>query len=75
MYTTVNEASKLIAPLTDIISSTIWNMTLKVYTVIDFINSRSKHKELMKIAEDLKIEYPYESIEYIATIIKKEYGV
>lgn len=75
MYTTVNEATKFVAPLTEIITNFVWNIINKVYSVIDFFQVRNEQKELMKIAEALKGEYPFESVEYVATIIKNEYGV
>lgn len=75
MYATVNEASKVLAPLTDNITTLVWNIITKIYEVIDWFKARNEQKELMKIAESLKGEYPYESVEYVATIIKNGYGV
>lgn len=71
MYHTVNETAKLIAPLANVIASGI----MKVYDAISFFSLRNEHKELMKIAKELKIEYRHESVEYISTLIKTNYMV
>ena len=71
MHHTVNETAKLIAPLTNAITTGIMNL----YELISFFNLRNEHKELMKIAQELKIEYRHESAEYISTLIKSNYMV
>ena len=75
MYTTVNEASKMIAPLSNTATDLVWKIVSKAYSLIDILNARNEKKELMKIAEALKGEYPFESVEYVAFIIKNEYGI
>lgn len=75
MYNTVNEAAKTFSPLTNNLASAVLSVVSKVYEVIDWFKARNEQKELMKIAESLKGEYPYESVEYVATIIKNGYGV
>ena len=67
MYNITNEITKIITPLSDMISANI----LKIASFFDFVKDHNDHNKLMKIAKELQIEYPNESIEYISLLIKR----
>lgn len=74
LYTAVNEASKHVAPLAETITNISWNMISKACSLVEKLKSNSNQKELLKLAEEMKNEYPYETVEYIAYLLKNQYG-
>lgn len=62
MYAAVNETAKTISPLSVAISNGILrsiNLMLKVFSI------KSRSKQIEELTNTLKLEYPYESRDYV----------
>ena len=62
MYAAVNETAKMLSPLSLAISNGILN---SVDFVIDVLSAKSRSTQLEELVRTLKLEYPYESRDYV----------
>lgn len=71
MFAAVNETAKVISPLTTAISN---GMLSSVEFVLRTMTRNPSEKTLDELARALKIEYPYESKDYVMHMVQDMYG-
>lgn len=72
MFTAVNEAARSLTPLTTAVSSGIFK---SIQAVLDIIGSlrNEDEKAIQSLVYTLKLEYPFETDEYIETMARDLY--
>ena len=73
MFTAVNEAARSLTPLSVAVSSGIFK---SIQAVLDAIGSLRKEDEkaIQSLVYTLKLEYPFETNEYIETMARDLYA-
>lgn len=71
MFTAVNEAARSLSPITMAVSSGVFK---SVQFVLDLVSDRRKDEKYIKnLAYSLKMEYPFESKEYVESLARRMY--
>ena len=72
MFTAVNEAARSLSPLTTAVSVGVFK---SVQTVLDVIAGfrNEDEKAIQNLVYTLKLEYPFETKEYIETLARNMY--
>ncbi len=72
MFTAVNEAARSLSPLTTAVSVGVFK---SIQSVLDMIGSlrNEDEKSIQNLVYTLKLEYPFETNEYIETLARDMY--
>ena len=73
MFTAVNEAARSLSPLTTAVSVGVFK---SIQAVLDAVTSlrNEDEKSIQNLAYTLKLEYPFETNEYIETLARDMYA-
>lgn len=71
MLGNVAELTRLIEPVSTMLANGLMRLGSGLYNMIVEAQTRRADYELMKIAKQLQVEYPNETVEHVAYMLKK----
>lgn len=73
MFAAVNETARMISPVSAMISNGILNSIALTIRVIESMRVPHHEKSIRELAHSLKIEYPFESQDYVESLARDIY--
>lgn len=73
MFTAVNEAARSFSPLTTVVSVGVFKSIQAVLDAVAGLRNEDE-KSIQNLAYTLKLEYPFETNEYVETLARDMYA-